>query len=141
VLAESMAAPGVELLVSARTDAIVPALVLGLGGIRTEVLDDLAIVPLPADAKRIERALRSLRGAAVLEGARGTGPVDVGAAARLAQRAGELLVVQSLELIELNPMLVSRTGAVAVDASVRRRIAASEPAAPAADERQPTCTT
>jgi hypothetical protein len=140
VLAESMAAPGVELLVSARTDAIVPALVLGLGGIWTEVLDDVAIVPLPADAKRIERA-RSLRGAAVLESARGTGPVDVGAAARLAQRAGELLVVQSLELIELNPVLVSRTGAVAVDASVRRRIAASEPAAPAADERQPTCTT
>ena len=162
VLAESMAAPGVELLVAARTDAIVPALVLGLGGIWTEVLDDVAIVPLPADAARIERALRSLRGAAVLAGARGAGPVDIAAAARLAQRAGELLVAQSLELIELNPVLVWAAGAVAVDASVRRRVTICEPVKSAgadsvksadsigtsagadssgAHDEQPTCTT
>ena len=54
VLAERMAEPGVELIVAARTDGIVPALVLGLGGIWTELLDDVAIVPLPADAARIE---------------------------------------------------------------------------------------
>ena len=56
VLAERMAAPGVELIVAARADAVVPALVVGLGGVWTEVLDDVAIVPLPADAARIERA-------------------------------------------------------------------------------------
>jgi acyl-CoA synthetase (NDP forming) len=125
VLAETMAAPGIELLVAARSDAIVPALVLGLGGIWTEMLDDVAIVALPAGAARIERALRSLRGAAVLEGARGAAPPDIGAAARLAQRAGELLLEQSLELIELNPVLVyaEGLGAVAVDASVRVRCA------------------
>jgi acetyl-CoA synthetase len=131
VLAEAMAAPGVELLVAARTDAIVPALVLGLGGIWTEALDDVAIVPLPADAKRIERALRSLRGAAVLEGARGADPVDIGAAARLAERAGELLVAQSLDLIELNPVLVSVAGAVAVDASVRVKVESAGAVSPA----------
>ena len=90
VLAERMAAPGVELLVAARTDAIVPALVIGLGGIWTELLDDVAIVPLPADAARIERALRSLRGAPVLEGGRGRVPCDVacrGAAGAACRRA------------------------------------------------------
>ena len=74
VLAERMAAPGVELIVAARADAIVPALVIGLGGVWTELLDDVAIVPLPADAARIERALRSLRGAPLLTGGRGTAP-------------------------------------------------------------------
>ena len=54
VLVERMAAPGAELMVAVRTDAIVPALVLALGGIWTELLDDVAIVPLPADAARIE---------------------------------------------------------------------------------------
>ena len=71
VLAERMAPPGVELLVAARADTIVPVLVIGLGGIWTELLDDVAIVPLPADAARIERALRALKGAALLTGGRG----------------------------------------------------------------------
>jgi acetyl-CoA synthetase len=121
VLAERMAAPGVELLVAARTDAIVPALVLGLGGIWTELLDDVAIVPLPADADRIERALRSLRGAPVLAGGRGRAACDVAAAARLAQQVGELLLERSLELIELNPVLVSCSGALVADAAIRSR--------------------
>jgi acetyl-CoA synthetase len=118
VLAERMAPPGIELLIAARTDAVVPALVLGLGGIWTELLDDVAIVPLPASAARIERALRALRGAPVLEGGRGRPAVDVGAACELARRVGELLLERGLELIELNPVFVSPSGAIVADASV-----------------------
>ena len=123
VLAERMVAPGVELIVAARADAIVPALVIGLGGVWTEVLTDVAIVPLPARAARIERTLRTLRGAPLLMGGRGTAPVDVAAVARLAERVGEVLVEESLELIELNPVVVGPDGAVAVDAVVRRTVA------------------
>lgn len=119
VLAEWMAAPGIELIVAARTDGVVPALVLGLGGIWTELLDDVAIVPLPASAGRIELALRGLRGAPLLLGGRGRQPADIGAAARLAEAVGELLVQHSLALVECNPVLVGAQGAVAVDASIR----------------------
>jgi acyl-CoA synthetase (NDP forming) len=119
VLAERMEGPGLELIVAARTDGVVPALVLGLGGIWTELLDDVAILPLPAGAARIEAALRSLRGAPVLLGARGGMTVDVAAAARLAQRVGELLVERGLELVECNPVLVGAEGATALDASIR----------------------
>jgi acetate---CoA ligase (ADP-forming) len=125
VLAERMAAPGVELIVAARADAVVPALVIGLGGVWTEILSDVAIVPLPADAARIELALRSLRGAPLLTGARGAPPVDLAAVAGLAQRAGEILLEESLELLELNPVLAGPAGAVAVDATARRRIGAT----------------
>ncbi len=123
VLAERMVAPGVELIVAARADAIVPALVIGLGGVWTEVLTDVAIVPLPARAGRIERAVRTLRGAPLLTGGRGTAPVDMAAVARLAERVGEVLVEESLGLIELNPVVVGPGGAVAVDAVVRRNAA------------------
>jgi acetyl-CoA synthetase len=126
VLAERMAAPGVELIVAARADAVVPAVVVGLGGVWTEVLDDVAIVPLPADAARIERAMRGLRGAPLLTGGRGTVPVDLTAVARMAQRVGELLREESLELLELNPVLAGPAGAVAVDATARRRIPVAE---------------
>jgi acetate---CoA ligase (ADP-forming) len=129
VLAEAMAAPGVELIVAARGDAVVPALVIGLGGVWTEVLGDVAIVPLPAGAARIEHALTTLRGAPLLTGGRGTAPVDLAAAARIAERCGEILLEHSLELIELNPVLVGPAGALAVDATVRRRIPVASPAA------------
>jgi acetyl-CoA synthetase len=119
VLVEAMAPPGVELLVSARRDAVVPVLTVGLGGVWTEVFGDAVVIPLPVDALRIERALRSLRGAPLLAGTRTGAPVDVAAAAALAARAGALLLDQELELIELNPVLVNARGAVAVDAVVR----------------------
>ncbi|MGZ4197517.1 MAG: acetate--CoA ligase family protein [Solirubrobacteraceae bacterium] len=116
VLAERMAPAGVELLIAARTDAVVPALILGLGGIWTELLDDVAIVPLPATAARIERALRSLRGAPLLLGGRGRLPVDLAGACELACAVGALLAERSLALVELNPVFVSAEGAIVADA-------------------------
>jgi acyl-CoA synthetase (NDP forming) len=120
VLAERMAAPGVELLVAARRDPVAAVLIIGLGGIWTELLADVVVVPLPADAARIERALRSLRGAALLTGGRGRPPADLAAASALIERCGRLLLEQELQLIELNPVIVGERGAVAVDAAIRR---------------------
>jgi acetate---CoA ligase (ADP-forming) len=116
VLVERMAVPGVELLVSARRDGVVPALAVGLGGIWTELHEDAAVVALPASAERVESALRSLRAAPLLTGGRGRAPLDVAAAARLAAGVGELLLAADLSLIELNPVFVHEQGAVAVDA-------------------------
>ena len=119
VLVEAMAPPGIELLVSARRDAVVPVLTVGLGGVWTEAFGDVAVIPLPADAARVERALRSLRAAPLLAGTRTGAPVDVAAAAALAARAGALLLDEGLELLELNPVVVNARGAIAVDALVR----------------------
>ncbi len=118
VLVERMAAPGVELIIAAVTAGVVPALVVGLGGIWTELLGDVAVVPLPASPSRVEHALRSLRGAGVLLGGRGGGAVDVGAAARLGATLGELLVARSLRTVECNPVIVGADGAIAVDAAI-----------------------
>ncbi len=119
ILVERMVAPGVELLIAARSDAVVPALVIGLGGIWTESLADVAVVALPASPERVERALRSLRGAGLLTGARGREPVAVEATAELAARLGDLLLDEGLTLIELNPVAVAPDGAVALDALAR----------------------
>jgi acetyl-CoA synthetase len=120
LIVEAMAPPGVELLVAARSDAVVPALVIGLGGVWTEALDDVAIVPLPADPGRVEEALRGLRGATLLTGGRGRDPVDLGAVSLAASRAGEALLAESLELVELNPLIAGPDGCTAVDALARR---------------------
>jgi acyl-CoA synthetase (NDP forming) len=119
LLVERMADPGVELLISARADAIVPVITVGLGGIWTEVLRDVAVIPLPADARRVAEGIRSLDGADLLTGGRGGDRFDVGAAADLAARLGHLLLERGLVLIELNPVVVHREGCVAVDAVAR----------------------
>jgi acyl-CoA synthetase (NDP forming) len=116
VLVERMAAPGVELLVAARADAVIPALVIGLGGIWAEALDDVAIVPLPARPQRVARAIHSLRGAAVLEGGRGRDAV-----AEMAAGVGNLLLESGLDLIELNPVVANEAGCIALDAVARTR--------------------
>ena len=102
VLVEAMAAPGVEVIVAVRRDAVVPALVVGRGGVDVEALDDVAIVPLPASAQRIERALKTLK----LPVPEGTAQI----AAQIAEAA------DGLELLECNPVLIHRDGAVVVDA-------------------------
>jgi acetyl-CoA synthetase len=123
ILVERMAPPGVELIVAAHTDGIVPALVVGLGGIWTELVGDVAVIPLPADAPRIECAIATLRGAPLLLGGRGRPAADVPAAARLAAQVGALLLERGLSTVECNPVLVGAGGdgfgAVAVDAAIR----------------------
>ena len=120
VLVERMMPPGVELLIAARADGVVPALVIALGGVWAEALDDVAVVPLPADTDRVERALRSLRGAPLITGERGSEPVDIRALAELGSACGRLMLDQGLGLLELNPVVARPDGAVAVDALVRR---------------------
>ena len=119
-LVEAMVEPGVELLVAARRDAVVPHVAVGIGGIWTELLDDVAVVPLPAEPDRIRAALGRLRGAAMLSGGRGTAPPDLDAVAELAATAGRVLLETDLELLELNPVAAGPDGAVVLDALARR---------------------
>jgi acetate---CoA ligase (ADP-forming) len=135
VLVERLAAPGVELLVAARRDGVVPSLVVGLGGVWTETIADAAIIPLPAEPDRVERALLGLRGAALLTGGRGRPKLDVAAAAALAAAAGELLLSARLDLLELNPVVVYEEGAVVVDALGKASIAAAPTPSSAAVNR------
>jgi acetyl-CoA synthetase len=118
-LVERMEPAGVELIVAARAGAVVPALVIGLGGIWAEAFDDVAVVPLPASAERIEAALGTLRGAGALAGGRGRDAVDIGALVHLAAGVGELLLRRNLSLLELNPVVARPDGAVALDAIAR----------------------
>jgi len=101
VLVERMAPRGTEVLVAIRRDGLVPVLVVGAGGVHTEHLDDVAVIPLPVDADRIAQALQTLRA-----------PIPAEPITRIA------LELQKLPhaLIELNPVIVHGSTAVAVDA-------------------------
>ena len=117
---QPMAAPGLELLLGVRRDPLFgPVVVVGLGGTLTEILDDVAIRLAPVDAAEADAMLDELRGARLLAGVRGGAAVDRDAVASMVVALGRLVVERTDVLeVDLNPVIASPTGAVAVDALV-----------------------
>lgn len=121
---QPMRGSGVELLVGIVRDPVWgPVLAVGLGGVWVEILHDSAVRVLPVTRDQVLDALRSLRGAALFEGARGTEKVDldavadaVVAVADLAERLGD-----RLESLEINPLLVRGSQVEALDALITWR--------------------
>ena len=113
---------GVELIVGARRDPrFGPVAMVGLGGIHAEVFGDVAVDLAPVDPATAERLLRSLRGAPLLSGSRGRPALDIAAAAAVAARLSHLAAARpDVAEVEINPLLVTPRGAVALDARVIR---------------------
>ncbi len=76
-LVEEMAPQGQEIVLGGLRDPkFGPMLMVGLGGIFVEVLEDVAFRLCPLTEAEARAALRELRGYPLLAGARGTAPVD-----------------------------------------------------------------
>jgi succinyl-CoA synthetase beta subunit len=109
---------GLELIVGVHVDPrFGPVAMVGLGGVLTEVLRDVAFALAPVPEDRALDLLRSLRTAAVLDGVRGRPAVDVAAAAAVIARITEVAAAHpEIAEIEVNPLFVSPSGALALDA-------------------------
>ncbi|MCJ1676313.1 acetate--CoA ligase family protein [Streptomyces sp. APSN-46.1] len=109
---------GVELIVGVNRDPrFGPVAMVGLGGILTETLRDVAFALAPVPAWRAEELLRGLRTAALLAGVRGRPAVDVAAAAAVIERITTVAAAHpEIAELEVNPLLVRPDGALALDA-------------------------
>lgn len=109
-----------ELLIGLRRDPVYGAtLTLGFGGVTAELLADTRTLVLPVTAEGVREALQALRLWPLLDGYRGRPKADVEAV------VGAVMALQTLmadspriEEIEINPLMVRATGAVAVDAVI-----------------------
>jgi acetate---CoA ligase (ADP-forming) len=108
---------GVEVAVGGlREPQFGPIVMIGLGGIWIEVIDDIVfgLAPLPPD--EAHRLIARLRSYAALAGARGREPINLDAVATTVSAIGNLLVARpEIVDLDLNPLLATSTGAVAVD--------------------------
>ena len=120
LLVEAMAPPGVELILGLRRDPqFGPAVLVGLGGTLTEVLDDVSIRLAPVDAAAAGAMLDGLRGSRILGPVRGRPAVDRGALVEMLMALGRLGMERPDVLeVDLNPVIASASGAIAVDALV-----------------------
>ena len=121
-LIEEMAPAGQEIVVgSVRDPDFGPMVMVGLGGIFVEVLADVAFRICPITRLDAEEMLAELKGAAILEGARGRKPASREAIVDVLLKIGGddgLLMRHADDFAEadINPLIVSESGAVAVDA-------------------------
>jgi acetate---CoA ligase (ADP-forming) len=111
---------GVELLVGARWDArFGPVALVGLGGVFTEVLSDVAVALAPVNDATARELLLSLRTAPLLQGARGRPKVDLDAAASAVAALSRVAAAHpEIAEIEVNPLLALPDRAVGLDARV-----------------------
>jgi acyl-CoA synthetase (NDP forming) len=111
-----------EILLGLQRDPVYGVtLTLGMGGVTAEVLADTVTLVLPATETQVLDAMRGLRLWPLLDGYRGRPKADMAAVAQIAVALGQrMLADQTLEEIEINPILVRAVGAVAVDALIRK---------------------
>jgi acetyltransferase len=111
---------GIEVIVGGfRDPQFGPVVAVGLGGVLVEVLHDVAFRLAPLSEAEALTALQGLRGRAVLEGVRGAAGADLDALARTVAAVARLMAVESrVAELDLNPVLASPRGAVAVDVRV-----------------------
>ena len=121
-LIEEMAPAGEEIVVGGVRDPdFGPLVMVGLGGIFVEVLADVSFRICPITRIDAQEMLEDLKGAAILDGARGRKAVSRAAIIDVLLKVGGengLLMQHAGDLTEadINPLIVSESGAVAVDA-------------------------
>jgi len=99
-----------------------PVVMLGLGGIFVEVLHDVTFRIAPFGVEEAHKMIGELRGAAILEGARGQPPCDIDALAEALSRLSVFVAAQRGQFtsIDVTPLLVrpKGQGAAALDALI-----------------------
>ncbi len=120
-LLQRMARAGTELVLGVNTDPVFgPLLMVGLGGVYVEILNDVRFGLVPLTPTLARRMLRRLKSFPILEGARGAKPVDLEALEQALLRLSQLVEEHPAILeCDLNPLVARPDGVEVLDARVR----------------------
>ncbi|MFA6448929.1 MAG: acetate--CoA ligase family protein [bacterium] len=121
ILVEKQVPAGVEIIAGLQNDPhFGPVLMLGIGGIFTDLLKDVVFAALPVTRKEVEGMISRLKGRSLLDGFRGAEKADVKSLvdtvmniARFGEEAAEFF-----ESADFNPIIVTPKGAHVVDAKI-----------------------
>jgi acyl-CoA synthetase (NDP forming) len=113
---------GVETVIGMKRDPVFgPVVMFGLGGVYVEVLKDVTLRLAPVDREAAKAMIRSIKGFALLNGARGKPPVDLDVLADAVVAMSRFGAAHpDVASAEINPFLALPKGGVAVDALILR---------------------
>jgi 3-hydroxypropionyl-CoA synthetase (ADP-forming) len=121
ILLEKMVPKGVELIVGIQNDPqFGPVIMVGLGGIMTEIMKDVSFRMLPITTSDAKSMLNGLKGSAVLKGFRGSEAIDLNMVSKMLVQIGKLGVdnADHINSIDFNPVIVYPKSHYVVDAKI-----------------------
>lgn len=120
VLIERLATPSLEVIIGGLRDSqFGPTIMLGLGGIFTEILKDLSFRLTPVTKGETFGMMEELKGCPLLNGYRGSKPLDKESLSDAMVSISNLMTeVEEIKEIDLNPVFLYPKGLTAVDARV-----------------------
>jgi acyl-CoA synthetase (NDP forming) len=121
VLVARVAESGVEMILGLKRDPqFGPVVMLGFGGVLAETIDDVQFALPPFDAEHARRCIDRMRLRPLLDGLRGAPAVNVDAFCQVAERFSIMAhaLRDVLAEVDMNPVIVNKNGAIAVDALV-----------------------
>lgn len=121
MLVEEMVAGGVELIVGAKNDAqFGPVILLGMGGVAVEIYRDTSIRMAPLGEGDVRSMVEGLAARRLIEGYRGSAPVDMESLTRMMLRFSELAMELEgrMESIDCNPVICTADRCVVADARI-----------------------
>ncbi len=112
---------GVEVIAGVLSDPLFgPVVMFGSGGVAVELFGDRVFRILPMTDVDAHEMVRATRGAPLLAGYRGAPPCDIAALEEVLLRVAQLAdEVPQLAEMDLNPIIATPKGCVAVDARIR----------------------
>lgn len=124
ILVQQQVAGSIELIAGFLRDTqFGPCVMLGLGGIFTEALQDMAFAVAPLSRKDAFHLMDQIRGQNILNGFRNTIPVNRDALSDILIHLGRLgLAYPQIQEVDINPLIVFNGSPIAVDASIQLRI-------------------
>jgi len=121
ILLEKMVPKGVELIVGIQNNPqFGPMLMVGLGGVLTEIFKDVAFRMLPVTTSDAKSMLNELKGSKILKGFRGSKPIDLNMLAKALVQIGKIGVDNAdyINSIDFNPIVVYPKSYNVVDAKI-----------------------
>ena len=120
VLVQEMASSGTEVMIGGMQDpAFGPTVVFGAGGIYTEILGDHAFRVAPVEDSEAYEMVEQTKIAGILGGARGQSPRDLPGLVDALVKVSRLIDThRAIRELDINPLIVSATDAVVVDARI-----------------------
>ncbi len=121
VLLEKMVPKGVELIVGLQNDPqFGPVIMLGLGGIYTELFKDVSFRVLPITKEDAMEMFNDLKGNKILKGFRGSEPVDLNILSDAIVKIGKLGIdmAKYIDSVDFNPIIAYPQNYYVVDAKI-----------------------
>ena len=120
VLIEEQAKPGLELIVGGVLDPqFGPVVMFGLGGVATEIFRDVVFAAAPLLRDDADWLLSTLKSRRLLEGFRGSRPVDRESLVRILFVVSDMISTGRIAEMDLNPVVAYPDAAIVLDSKIR----------------------